>query len=114
MVGWYVHGGGYLLPTESAELSLFAYAAAAAAAAVALFVFFGSSNMESDCDVICGGVVGRCVALGAVLDRAGGAHERSKAVNKGSKPCGMLLLRDGFCAAVKLSGQRYERVDLIL
>jgi hypothetical protein len=113
MVGWYVRGGGYLLPTESAELSLFAYAAAAATA-VALLVFFSSSGAGSAFGVVCRGVVGLCVALGAVLDRAGGAHKRSKAVNKGFKPCSMLLLRDGFCAAVKLSGQCYERIDLIL
>jgi hypothetical protein len=113
MVGGYVRGGGYLLPTESAELSLFAYAAAAATA-VAHFVFFGSSNVESGCDVVCGGVVGLCVAFCTVLDRAGGVHQRSEAVDEGSKPSGVLLLRDGFCAAVELSSQRYERVDLIL
>ena len=113
MVGWYVCGGGYLLPTESAELSLFAYAAAAATA-VALLVFFGSSGAGSAFGVVCGGVVGLCVALGAVLDRTGGGHQRSEAVDEGSKPCGVLLLRDGFCAAVKLSGQCYERIDLIL
>ena len=107
MVGGYVRGGGYLLPTESAELSLFAYAAAAATA-VALLVFFGRSGAGSAFGVVCGGVVGLCVALGAVLNRAGGAHECSKVVNKGSKPCGVLLLRNGFCAVVELSGQRYE------
>ena len=112
MVGGYVRGGGYLLPTESAELSLFADAAAAATA-VTLLVLFGGSDAGSAFGVVCGGVVGLCIAFGAVLDRAGGAHECSKAVNKGSKPSGVLLLRDGFCTAVELSGQRYERIDLI-
>ena len=113
MVGGYVRGGGYLLPTESAELSLFAYAAAAATA-VTLLVFFGSSNVGSGCGVVCGGVVGLCVAFCTVLNRAGGGHQRSEAVDEGSKPSGVLLLRDGFCAAVELSSQRYKRVDLIL
>ena len=113
MVGGYVCGGGYLLPTESAELSLFA-SAAAAVTAVALLVFFGGSGAGSDFGVVCGGVVGLCVALGAVLDHTGRGHERSKAVNEGSKPSGVLLLRDGFCAVVELSSQRYECVDLIL
>ena len=113
MVGGYVCGGGYLLPTESAELSLFAYAAAAATA-VALLVLFDGSDAGSDFGVVCWGVVGLCVAFGAVLNRTGGGHERSKAVNEGSKPYGVLLLRDGFCVTVKLSGQRYEHIDLIL
>ena len=91
MGGGYIRGGGYLLPTESAELFLFAYAAAAVTA-VALLSFFGSSGAGSAFGVVCGGVVGLCVALGAVLDRTGRGHERSKAVNEGSKPCGMLLL----------------------
>ena len=91
MVGGYVCGGGYLLPTESAELSLFAYVAAAATA-VALLVLFGGSDAGSDFGVVCRGVVRLCVAFSAVLDRMGGGHERSKVVNEGSKPCGMLLL----------------------
>jgi hypothetical protein len=91
MVGGYVRGGGYLLPTESAELSLFA-SAAAAATAVVLLIFFGGSDAESGCNVVCRGVVGLCVALSAVLNHAGRGHERAKAVNEGSKPCGVLLL----------------------
>ena len=82
MVGGYVHGGGYLLPTESDELSLFAYAAAAATA-VALLVFFSSSGAGSAFGVVCGGVIRLCVALRAVLDRAGGGHQRSEAVDEG-------------------------------
>ena len=108
MDGGYVHGGGYLLPTESTELSLFACAAAAATVVVLLFFICSCSS------AVYRGVIGLCIVLCTVLDCTGGGHEHAKVVYEGSKPYSMLLLRAVSSMEVKLTGEHYEHVNLVL